>query len=303
MNLKQKLGENNTLILDGGFGTTLESLGCDINSSLWSAEYLTADAQIIEHAHQLFIEAGADIILTNTYQAAFPSFRNAGFNSTKIDYLLQTAVNVTRKSKTEGALIVGSLGPYGAYLADGSEYTGGYNVSDAEYFSYHKEKIESLISYGITDFVFETIPKFDEIKAVTENVIPYFENNNLTFWLSCTVNNNGDLSDGTDFPTVCEYISKHQRECSVFGINCSTIEGVESALSKGMLTIPQYTAVYPNGGKTYDAATKTWTGTDESSLLIKHAAKWQNQGINIIGGCCGILPKDIKELANVIHAN
>jgi homocysteine S-methyltransferase len=303
MNLKQKLSENNTLILDGGFGTTLESLGCNINSSLWSAEYLIADSQMIEQAHYLFAQAGADIILTSTYQAAYPSFRNAGFNSTTINQLLQTAVDVTQKSKNAGALIVGSLGPYAAYLADGSEYTGDYNVSAEEYFLYHKERVQSLINYGITDFVFETIPKFDEIKAVTELIIPYFNNHHLTFWLSCTVNDNGDLSDGTDFSTVCEYISEHQSEWSIFGINCSTIDGIESSLSKGLLNTPQYTALYPNGGRTYDASTKTWSGIDQSSLLLKYAPKWRDQGINIIGGCCGILPEDINQLSKVVHSN
>lgn len=300
MNLKQKLIENNTLLLDGGFATTLESLGCSINSSLWSAEILKTNPDMIAQVHQLFSQAGADIILTNTYQAAYPSFRNAGFHSDEIDQFLKTAVDTARSSQTDSVLVA-SLGPYAAYLTDGSEYTGDYSVSDDVYLSYHKERIQTLINYGITDFVFEAVPNFDEIKALTETVIPYFKQYDLTFWLSCTVGNTGNLSDGTDFQKVCEYIADHPDEWSVFGINCSTIQGIEASLSKGMLDVPQYTALYPNGGKTYDAVTKTWSGEDQTDILFTHAAEWQAKGVNIIGGCCGILPKDIRTLADVIH--
>lgn len=301
MKLIQSLSKNNTLIKDGGFATTLEDLGCDINSSLWSAGLLKTNPEVIKKAHDLFLKAGADIILTNTYQAAFPSFRNAGINSDEINPFMKNAVEAVKECEQNGSVIVGSLGPYAALLTDGSEYTGDYSVTPEDYFHYHKERIESLIDLGMSDFTFEAVPNFEEIKALTETVIPYFQRHDLSFWLSCTVTSEGDLPDGTAFSKVCEYISLHTDEWSIFGINCSSIKGIEEALKKGLLEIPQYTALYPNGGKTYDAATKTWSGTDDSELLIKTAPEWKKAGVNIIGGCCGILPDDIKKLTTVIN--
>lgn len=130
----------------------------------------------IKEAHQSFTDAGADILLTSTSKQ----------------------------------VIVGSLGPYGAYLSDGSEYTGDYELSNEDYFKFHRLRIDALITRGIHDFVFETVPNFEEIKAVVEYIVPHYTDQ--TFWLSVTVNDLGDLSDGTKFEDLCEFIQNIKKK-------------------------------------------------------------------------------------------
>lgn len=300
MRLLDKLNQKKALVLDGGLATTLEGYGCDLNSSLWSSEVLINQPDKVRQAHQAFTDAGADIVLTSTYQASFATFKAIGKETSEIEQLFEIAVKNIKKAVTDDQVVVGSLGPYGAYLSDGSEYTGQYEISVDEYIQFHEERINALINRGIYDFVFETVPNFNEIKAIVENIIPNYSDH-ITFWISCTVNNEGNLSDGTEFKKICQYIAQHIERVPVFGINCSSINSVEKAINKGLLELPQVIALYPNGGKTFDPIEKVWIGKGENELLIQKTKEWSAQGVQIIGGCCETTPEDIKQIHESIE--
>lgn len=300
LRLLDKLNQKTALVLDGGLATTLEGYGCDLNSSLWSSEVLINQPDKVMQAHQAFTDAGADIVLTSTYQASFATFKAIGKETSEIEQLFEIAVKNIKEAVTDDQVVVGSLGPYGAYLSDGSEYTGQYEISVDEYIQFHEERINALINRGIYDFVFETVPNFNEIKAIVEYIIPNYSDHN-TFWISCTVDNEGNLSDGTEFEKVCQYIVQHIGRVPVFGINCSSINSVEKAINKGLLELPQVIALYPNGGKTFDPIEKVWIGKGENALLVQKTKEWIAQGVQIIGGCCETTPEDIKQIHEAIE--
>ncbi len=171
MRLLNKIKQERTLVLDGGLATTLEGYGCDLNSSLWSSEVIIHEPNKVKQAHQAFTDAGADIVLTSTYQASFDTFESIGMQTSEIEHLFDVAVEQIKSAVTDEQVIVGSLGPYGAYLSDGSEYTGAYEISVDDYVDFHQARIQALIDRGIYDFVFETVPNFNEIKAIVEHII------------------------------------------------------------------------------------------------------------------------------------
>lgn len=299
MRLLNKIKQERTLVLDGGLATTLEGYGCDLNSSLWSSEVIIHEPNKVKQAHQAFTDAGADIVLTSTYQASFATFESIGMQTSEIKHLFDVAVEQIKASVTDEQVIVGSLGPYGAYLSDGSEYTGAYEVSIEDYIDFHQARIQALIDRGIYDFVFETVPNFNEIKSIVEHIIPQYSDD-ITFWISCTVSDEGNLSDGTEFETVCQYIKDYEERLPVFGVNCSKIESVDKAIKKGLTALPQVIAVYPNGGKTFDPVEKVWVGQGDHALLAQKSKAWISQGIQIVGGCCETTPQDIQHIHQAI---
>lgn len=295
MRLKEKLLLKRPLILDGGLATTLESYGCDLNSSLWSSEVLKNDPTKIQQAHADFTQAGADILLTSTYQASYATFSAIGLSESDIDTLIADAVYQVKQATTAEQVIVGSLGPYGAYLSDGSEYTGTYHISSADYVTFHHQRIDSLIAQGVHDFVFETIPSFAEIQAIVTKIIPLYDKKQ-TFWLSVTVDDAGNLSDGTAFETLSNYLQDYVHIVPIFGINCSTVTGINNAIAKGLLSLPQTIALYPNGGAHYDAETKSWSSHSDDQAILESVRDWAQQNVAIIGGCCQTTPQTIQHI-------
>ncbi|MDW4185283.1 MAG: homocysteine S-methyltransferase [Staphylococcus saprophyticus] len=299
MRLLEKLKAQSPLVLDGGLATTLEQAGCSLKTSLWSSEVLKNNPTQIKQAHQAFTDVGADILLTSTYQASYQTFSDIGVKATEIDQLYNTAVNQIMEATTDTQVIVGSLGPYGAYLSDGSEYTGAYDLSKEDYFQFHKTRIEALVKRGINDFVFETVPNFEEIKAIVEYIVPHYTNQ--TFWLSVTVNEDGDLSDDTEFEKLCAYIKQYAERIPVFGINCSSVAGINKAISKGLKNVPQTIALYPNGGAQYNAVEKEWESVGNQGLIVEQIPDWLDQGVKIVGGCCQTTPENIKSIKEAIE--
>ncbi|MBV5141249.1 homocysteine S-methyltransferase [Staphylococcus xylosus] len=299
MRLLEKLESQSPLVLDGGLATTLEQAGCNLNSSLWSSEVLKNNPVKIKEAHQSFTDAGADILLTSTYQASYQTFSDIGLKNVEIEQLFTTAVDQIMDSSIATQVIVGSLGPYGAYLSDGSEYTGDYQLSNEDYFEFHRARIDALITRGIHDFVFETVPNFDEVKAIIEYIVPHYKDQ--TFWLSVTVDDSGDLSDGTKFEYLYEFIKNYKKEIPVFGINCSSVEGINQAIVKGLADLPQTIALYPNGGAKYNAETKQWESMGDSHLIIEQIPDWLKHNVKIIGGCCQTTPEDIENIHDKLN--
>ncbi|ULG74649.1 homocysteine S-methyltransferase [Macrococcus brunensis] len=290
MQLQDKLGQE-IILLDGGFGTTVEQFGYDVNHPLWSSNLIESNPEAVYQVHQAFVDAGAEIILTNTYQAAIQSFINMGLNYQDARNYLKKAVEIARRAAKENTIIAGSLGPYGAMLGNGAEYTGDYIISEQDYIDYHKERLDILIEAGISVFAFETIPNLEEIKAVKKLLEEYEE---IEAWLSVTLNDSTHLSDGTQLDEVIETVNAIPNVLA-FGINCTSIKVIDEAVDKLIKQSSKDIILYPNGGRKYDASNKVWIGDEEQSLL-EAAVRWKDKGVKFIGGCCQVGPDDIKEL-------
>lgn len=192
------------LVIDGAMATELEKRGVETNNALWSAMALIHNPDAVIAVHKSYFEAGANVAITDSYQANLPAFEAAGLSVTESRRLISESVRLAQRArdeyrKEEGLkrplLIAGSVGPYGAYLADGSEYTGNYQLTKQQYQNFHRERMQILAAAGADLFAFETQPNFEETQALVdllENEFP-----EMSAWVSFSVNQKGQLCDGT----------------------------------------------------------------------------------------------------------
>ena len=128
------------LVIDGSMSTSLERLGCDTDNALWTAAALIKQPELVYQVHYEYFVAGARLAITDTYQANLAALKKAGLTEKQARQVIEKAVELAKQARDDyetetGAYgyVAGSLGPYGAYLANGSEYRGDYELTSAEY--------------------------------------------------------------------------------------------------------------------------------------------------------------------------
>jgi len=299
------------MVLEGGQATELERLGCDLNHKLWSARLLIEDPELIKIVYERYFEAGADCITTTTYQATYPGFASLGLSPGEIDNIFAISVRLACESrdayrdiiKKEGIvrpkpLVAASIGSYGAYLSDGSEYRGEYEVSKDELYEFHYQRIKALIEVssengGIDLLAFETIPDFAESKTLVQ-ILEGFPK--MYAWLSFSIRDENHISEGESLREVASYFDGHP-QLSAIGVNCTRPSFVEHAIKEIKSNCSLPIIVYPNSGEGYDAQKKIWHGKpDESKDFYQLAERWYSCGAAIIGGCCRTIPDDIRDI-------
>src|SRR5882757_6733947 len=167
-----------TFVLDGGMSNQLESAGHDLSDELWSARLLAERPEAIVEAHLAYFEAGADVAITSSYQATFEGFAKRGLPREQAAELLGRSVELAReaarrahlKGVTRPLWVAASVGPYGAMLADGSEYRGQYGLSVAELEAFHRPRLEVLAAAEPDVLALETVPDTDEARALLRGV-------------------------------------------------------------------------------------------------------------------------------------
>ena len=291
-------------------GTELDSRGVDTHDALWSALALTTAPEAVRQVHTDYLEAGARVITTNTYQATLPALLRAGHDA----YLAREVIAAGARLAGEAArrfgaehpevqvLIAGGLGPYGAYLADGSEYTGLYDVGalDASVFrDVHLPRIEVLAGEGIDLFALETLPRLDEAQALIDAVEDLAAESEC--WVSFQVRPDGaHLADGTPLAEAAAWAADQETVVAV-GVNCVAPDVVGRALPVLREVTAKPLVAYPNSGDNYDPGTKTWKAGDEGGGFTALAPSWIAAGVRLIGGCCRIRPAQIREIAHAIR--
>ena len=306
---KDLLDKQEIIILDGALGTELERLGYDVSGKLWSAQYLLDQPQIIQDVHESYVRAGSDIITTSSYQASIPAFIEAGLTPEKAYDLLKETVFLARKAienvwqalspeeknQRPYPLVAGSIGPYAAYLADGSEYTGDYQLSEEEFQEFHRPRIQALLEAGCDLLAIETIPNGAEAAAILRLLAEEFPQ--AEAYLSFVAQSENAISDGTKIEELGNLAQESPQVLAV-GFNCTAphliallLDALGQVCNKPLLT-------YPNSGETYNGLTKTWHDDPEQERsLLENSKLWQNQGVRLFGGCCRTRPKDIAQLA------
>ena len=290
-------------------GTELDSRGVDTRDPLWSALALTTAPEAVRQVHTDYLEAGARVITTNTYQATLPALLRAGHDAHRAREVIaagaRLAGEATRRFGAEHpeaqVLIAGGLGPYGAYLADGSEYTGLYDVGalDAPVFrDVHLPRIEVLAGEGVDLFALETLPRLDEAQALASMVkglAPQAE-----CWVSFQVRPDGaTLADGTPLAEAAAWVAQEETIVAV-GINCVAPGVVGRALPVLRAATGKPLVAYPNAGDLYDPATKTWQSTGDGAGIPELAPSWIDAGARLVGGCCRTRPAQIRQLARAV---
>ena len=296
------LAESPFVLLDGAMATELEARGCDLADSLWSAKVLMENPQLIYDVHLDYFRAGALVAITASYQATPEGFAARGLDETQSRALIARSVELARQARdayraenpaAKGLLIAGSIGPYGAYLADGSEYRGDYQRSAQVFQDFHRPRIEALLEAGADLLACETLPSFDEIRALAQLLVEYPV---AQAWFSFTLRDSQHLSDGTPLRDVLAFLADYPQILAV-GINCIALENTVDALSylHSQTSLPL--VVYPNSGEHYDAVTKTWHHHGEACATLEgYLPQWLAAGAKLIGGCCRTSPKDIAAL-------
>ena len=290
------------VLLDGAMATELEARGCDLADSLWSAKVLMENPQLIYDVHLDYFRAGAQIAITASYQATPDGFAARGLNEAQARSLIAKSVELAKQARdsyraenpaAKGLLIAGSVGPYGAYLADGSEYRGDYQRSAQVFQDFHRPRVEALLEAGVDLLACETLPSFAEIRALAQLLDEYPV---AQAWFSFTLRDAQHLSDGTPLRDVLALLADYPQILAV-GINCIALENTVEALEYLHSLTPLPLVVYPNSGEHYDAVSKTWHHHGEACATLEgYLPQWLAAGAKLIGGCCRTTPKDIAAL-------
>ncbi|MEW1805369.1 homocysteine S-methyltransferase [Pseudarthrobacter sp. NPDC080039] len=291
------------LVSDGALATELEARGCDLNDSLWSAKVLLEKPALIRQVHRDYFAAGADIATTASYQATPQGFAARGLGREEALGLVALSARLADEARQEyladhpdaGPLLVGgSVGPYGAYLADGSEYRGDYALTPGEFEDFHAPRIAALVDAGVDFLAFETLPSFAEAKALME----LGRASGVDTWFSFSLRDGGHISDGTPLANVAQLVDG-QAHVAAVGVNCVPLNLVGPALAVLRRHADKPLVAYPNSGESYDPTTKTWNEvrTAAPSSLAGSAGEWLALGARIVGGCCRTTPRDIAHLA------
>ena len=290
------LSRRSPVLMDGGLATQLEAQGCDINDALWSAGLLLDDPDQVVAAHRAFVDAGAEIIATVTYQASREGFGQRGISAADADKLMLQSVDLAVAAADSDTIVAASLGPYGAILHDGSEYHGNYGVSDDHLREFHASRIDLLRSSDADVLAFETIPSLQEARVLAE----LLQDVALPAWVSFSCRDGLSLSDGTAVSEASSLFSSHPVVAAV-GVNCTSpqyVPGVIAELRKG--APDKAILAYPNSGETWNADDGKWYGTATPIDYAAAAVSWVESGATLVGGCCRTGPDHIRAMANAL---
>ncbi|MDR4228852.1 homocysteine S-methyltransferase [Bacillus mojavensis] len=293
------------IVLDGAMATELERKGCDLNDSLWSAKILMEQPELIKQVHADYFAAGADCAITASYQSTFEGFAARGLSEAEARRLIQMSVSIAAEARDEfwaqkenrlnrpKPIVAASVGPYGAYLADGSEYRGNYGITEEELAEFHRPRMKALIDAGADVLACETIPCLTEAKAIV-SLLKEFPDTYA--WFSFSAKDGLHISDGTPAADCASWLDQHSQAAAV-GINCTPLQHISSLIAELKKNTSKPIIVYPNSGEQYDPDTKTWNGAACGEPYGQSARIWFENGAKLIGGCCRTKPEDIKEIA------
>ncbi|WP_306321607.1 MULTISPECIES: homocysteine S-methyltransferase [unclassified Streptomyces] len=286
-----------TLVLDGGLSNQLEAAGHDLSDELWSARLLAEEPEAIVAAHRAYYEAGADVAITASYQATFEGFWRRGIGRARAAELMGLSVELARRAGREAAAgrplwVAASAGPYGAMLADGSEYRGRYGLSEEELYAFHRPRLEVLAAAGPDAFALETVPDVDEARALVRAA----RGLGVPGWLSYSVD--GDRTRAGQPLEEAFAVAADAEEVVAVGVNCCAPRDVEPAVRLAARVTGKPVVVYPNSGEAWDAEARAWTG--RATFAPEQVTAWRDAGARLIGGCCRVGPGAVAGIAGAL---
>jgi homocysteine S-methyltransferase len=286
-------------VLDGGLATELEAQGHDLRDALWSARLLADDPAAVVAAHRAFFRAGADVATTASYQASFGGFAARGIAQAEAARLLRRSVALADAARAEAAgdgrtrWVAASVGPYGAALADGSEYRGRYGLTVAELTAWHRPRLDVLVDAGPDVLALETVPDLDEARAL----VTALAGSPVPAWLAYSVE--GARTRAGQPLAEAFAVVADVPEIIAVGVNCCAPADVGPAIATARAVTDKPVVVYPNSGERWDARQRRWVGG--SRFSAEAVAGWAAQGASVVGGCCRVGPADIAALARAVR--
>ena len=286
------------VVLDGGLATQLESQGHNLDSKLWSARLLQDDPDAIVQAHLAYFTAGAQVATTASYQASLGGFAQAGISQAEAEQLIRRSVRLAEQARASledgnDRWIAGSVGPYGAALADGSEYRGDYDLSVDELRAWHRPRIALLTEAGVDILALETIPCLAEVEALLAEV----DGSRQPCWLSITCA--GDRTRAGEPAAEAFSLARDVEEIIAVGINCIDPADAYELVRSASESTGKPVVIYPNSGERWDAVARAWIGP--ATYQPEDVKDWISGGARLVGGCCRVGPKQIQAIGDLVR--
>jgi homocysteine S-methyltransferase len=292
-------------VLDGGMASELEYLGARLDGPLWSAQVIEDAPEKVVAVHRAYLEAGADCILTASYQVSRMGYAEIGLGAERADSALLNSVELARAAAGEfpqrRVVVAASLGPYGAALHNGAEYHGNYGCTPAELVTFHRQRIEVLAaatgSQAPDLLAFETLPSLEEAQAIGEALAPWPD---LAAWFCFTCRDAQHVAHGELLSDCAAAVASFPQAIAI-GVNCTQPALIPALIGELRGASDKPVVVYPNSGEGWDAGTRRWTGTGAAARFGSMAADWFADGAQIVGGCCRTRPAHIREVAGAVR--
>ena len=294
------------VILDGALATELERRGADLRDALWSAKILLEAPELIRALHLDYFLAGADCAITASYQATVAGFAGRGLSEAEALGLIQRSVqlaleardafwanNVYRVGRPR-PFVAASVGPYGAFLADGSEYSGDYGLSEAELIDFHRPRMAALVAAGADMLACETIPCLIEARALVRLLAEF---PSASAWMSFSACDEAHICHGERLADCAAFLDNYPQVAAI-GVNCTAPNFIPALIRAARGVTSKPILVYPNSGEIYDAATYSWHGETSCDAFGEQSRQWHAAGARVIGGCCRTTPAHIRALAD-----
>lgn len=296
------LEQQGYLIVDGGLASELEHSGFDLNDPLWSARLLLESPEAIAEVHRSYLDAGADCIISASYQATIEGFLARGVSEREAEGMIRLAVELavdardqfwSEVARNEGRLkplVAASVGPYGAFLANGAEFTGDYDLDEGGLLEFHRRRWELLCSTDADLLACETIPSAAESRALAHLLS---DTPGRSAWFSFSCRDGTHISDGTPIAQCAHDLASIPGVAAV-GVNCTSPVYIASLVGeiRRQTTLP--IVVYPNSGEVWNAESKRWSGPADSREFALASRGWYEVGARLLGGCCRTRPQDIR---------
>ena len=300
------LEKYNAVILDGGLATELERRGADLGDPLWSAKLLLENPDLIRQVHYDYYAAGADVATTASYQATIPGLMQRGLDREQAANVLRLSVTLAQQARDQFGhadarrprpLVACSVGCYGAYLHDGSEYRGDYGMTVQQLIDWHRPRLEILAGSGADLLACETVPCLVEAEALVKLLSEF---SHIPAWLSFSCQDERRLCHGESFVDAVQIANKSANVVAV-GVNCTAPRFVEGLLNAAAGVARKPLLVYPNSGETWDAAHRRWVVTTAEPDWYEYVKRWHRAGARLIGGCCRTTPETIRMIAQTLR--
>lgn len=326
---------------DGGFATECERRGVTLNHELWSSKVLLDDPDMVTGVHLAFLEGGSDVVSTATYQMQAAALQRLDLTLGALAARAVAAARGACAKAPRGGLVAGSLGPYGATIPGGREFTGDYDAPEGGFATFHRARIEALVSQGVDVLLLETFPRADEAleaaAAAHEVIAQHGAATSVVVSMTMKVvrSETGAIVDvltaAGDRPLATFQALQACPSVRFVGINCSEPAAVSALLgvlaaSNGAWRLRDDIgiAIYPNSGERYVSGDTVGVGHWDASELIgeqaviggrlsAHWPEWKplllrcssdrRLGLPVLlGGCCRVYPEDIARLRAVVLA-
>jgi len=293
------------LVIDGALATELERRGWNLKDELWSARLLLEQPEAIQQVHLDYFKAGADCAITASYQATMEGFEKRGLTKEEAIDLIQKSVRLALEARDEfwakpanragrsKPFVAASVGPYGAFLADGSEYRGNYGLRETELLDFHRPRMRALIEAGAEMLACETIPCLIEAQAIAK-LLEEFPG--ITAWISFSGRDEKHISEGQVFADCIQQLENYP-QITAMGVNCTSPKYISSLIREAEKVTEKPILVYPNSGETYNAEKSVWNGDPVVDSFGEQAREWYKAGARLIGGCCRTTPAEIQAIA------